>query len=65
MAGALDQMAAGHVRAHHRLHVFELARRLIDSPVLPPGDEAGRHVDRAAACDLIYRGKIHLKYRGK
>src|SRR5581483_12043127 len=47
MAGAVDQMAAEHLRAAAALHRFERAWALIGAPILLARDEAGGHVDAA------------------
>ena len=39
MPGVLNEMDAQHARARRRLHLFEIARSLIDAPVFSPRDE--------------------------
>jgi len=48
MPGSLHQMAALHSGADLILHPFQVPWPLAGSPIAFSGDEAGRHIDRAA-----------------
>src|SRR5262249_41155095 len=55
MSGAIDEVAADHVRAGLGLHRLEHAGTLIGAPVLLAGDEGRGNVDGAARPGLQFR----------
>lgn len=46
---AFDEAGAMQAPARSFLHDLESARHLMDAPVVPAGDEQGRHLERAAS----------------
>src|SRR5262249_10837886 len=55
MSGAIDEVAADHVRAGLGLHRLEHAGALIGAPVLLAGDEGRGNIDGAARPRLQFR----------
>src|SRR5580658_6777649 len=55
--GAVDQMAADHVRACRALHGLKHAGALVGAPILLAGDEAGGDLDGLARPGLEFGGK--------